>query len=62
MTPDEFANLADMLRRRSGLVLTPDKLALAKSRLAPVAHIFGFKTSRRCSPNFPIRAKRSPRP
>jgi chemotaxis protein methyltransferase CheR len=43
VTPDAFANLADMLRRRSGLVLTPDKLPLAKSRLAPVAHLFGFK-------------------
>jgi chemotaxis protein methyltransferase CheR len=43
MTPDAFANLADMLRRRSGLVLTPDKLPLAKSRLAPVAELFGFK-------------------
>src|ERR1700722_15039511 len=32
-----------MLRRRSGLVLTPDKLQLAKSRLTPVAHLFGFK-------------------
>jgi chemotaxis protein methyltransferase CheR len=43
VTPDAFANLADMLRRRSGLVLTPDKVALAKSRLAPVAQLFGFK-------------------
>ena len=43
MTPDAFANLADMLRRRSGLVLTPDKIQLANSRLAPVAHLFGFK-------------------
>ncbi|MGD0142913.1 MAG: protein-glutamate O-methyltransferase CheR [Rhizomicrobium sp.] len=43
MTPAAFADLADMLRRRSGLVLTPDKLPLAKSRLAPVAHLFGFK-------------------
>jgi chemotaxis protein methyltransferase CheR len=43
VTPDAFADLADMLRRRSGLVLTPDKLPLATSRLAPVAHLFGFK-------------------
>jgi chemotaxis protein methyltransferase CheR len=43
VTPDAFANLADMLRRRSGLVLTPDKIQLANSRLAPVAHLFGFK-------------------
>ena len=43
MTPDAFASLADLLRRRSGLVLTPDKIALAKSRLAPVAQLFGFK-------------------
>jgi chemotaxis protein methyltransferase CheR len=43
VTPDAFADLAELLRRRSGLVLTPDKLALAKSRLAPVAHLFGFR-------------------
>jgi chemotaxis protein methyltransferase CheR len=43
VTPAAFANLADMLRRRSGLVLTPDKMPLANSRLAPVAHLFGFK-------------------
>jgi len=43
VTHDAFADLADMLRRRSGLVLTQDKLALAKSRLAPVAHLFGFR-------------------
>ncbi|MGB8363014.1 MAG: CheR family methyltransferase [Rhizomicrobium sp.] len=39
----DFANLADLLRRRSGLLLTPDKAALAQSRLGPVAQLFGFK-------------------
>jgi chemotaxis protein methyltransferase CheR len=43
VTPADFVDLADLLRRRSGLVLTPDKLALAKSRLAPVADLFGFR-------------------
>jgi chemotaxis protein methyltransferase CheR len=43
--PQDFSNLADLLRRRSGLMLTPDKVALAKSRLAPVAHRFGFRSA-----------------
>lgn len=43
MTPHEFATLACLLRRRSGLLLTPDKIALTNRRLAPVAELFGFK-------------------
>ena len=45
MTPSEFANLADLVRRRSGLVLTPDKIRLAESKLAPIASRFGFRNS-----------------
>ncbi len=43
MTSEEFAHLADLLRRRSGLLLTPDKTVLAESRLARVARLYGFK-------------------
>lgn len=44
MDARDFANLADLLRRRSGLLLTPEKIALVESRLAPVVRRFGFKT------------------
>jgi chemotaxis protein methyltransferase CheR len=37
MKAAEFLFLADLLRRRSGLVLTPDKAYLVESRLGPVA-------------------------
>ncbi|MFP4361350.1 MAG: CheR family methyltransferase, partial [Alphaproteobacteria bacterium] len=37
MTPDDVRFLAELLRRRSGLALTPDKRYLLESRLAPVA-------------------------
>jgi chemotaxis protein methyltransferase CheR len=37
MNPEDFRFLADLLRRRSGLALTPDKTYLLESRLAPVA-------------------------
>jgi len=40
----DFAFLADLLKRRSGLVLTPNKMPLAGTRLLPVARRFGFKT------------------
>lgn len=39
----QFALLADVVRRRSGLALTPDKLSLVNSKLAPVAARFGFR-------------------
>jgi chemotaxis protein methyltransferase CheR len=43
VTPEEFAELSDLARRHSGLVLTPDKKSLARSRLKPVAQHFGFR-------------------
>src|SRR5271156_5622959 len=43
MTPNDFTNLADLVRRRSGLVLTPEKKTLAGNRLSPVARRFGFR-------------------
>ncbi len=43
MTSDEFAYLAEFLRRRSGLLLTAHKAHLIEGRLAPVARRFGFK-------------------
>jgi chemotaxis protein methyltransferase CheR len=45
VTPSEFSHLADLVRRRSGLVLTPDKMRLAESKLAPIARRFGFRRS-----------------
>jgi chemotaxis protein methyltransferase CheR len=43
MTPADLANLADLLHRRSGLVVTADKARLIESKLAPVARRFGFR-------------------
>ena len=37
MNAEDFGFLADLLRRRSGLALTPEKSYLLESRLAPVA-------------------------
>jgi chemotaxis protein methyltransferase CheR len=45
VTPTEFSYLADLVRRRSGLVLTPDKIGLAEGKLAPIASRFGFRKS-----------------
>lgn len=45
MTPHDFDNLADLVRRRSGLVLTPEKKTLAGNRLNPVARRFGFRNT-----------------
>lgn len=42
MSPQDFKNLSDMLRQRSGLVLGEDKAYLAESRLTPVARDWGF--------------------
>jgi chemotaxis protein methyltransferase CheR len=36
MTPADFDYLAQMLKRRSGLVVTPDKIYLLETRLLPV--------------------------
>jgi chemotaxis protein methyltransferase CheR len=43
MAPDDFAFLARLLRRRSGLVLTVEKRLLLERRLAPVMRRFDFK-------------------
>ena len=43
ITHAQFALLADVVRRRSGLALPPNKTELVNSKLAPVAARFGFK-------------------
>ncbi|HEY1707031.1 MAG TPA: protein-glutamate O-methyltransferase CheR [Rhizomicrobium sp.] len=43
MNTADFTFLTDLLRRRSGLALTPNKIPLVKSRLLPVARRFGFR-------------------
>jgi chemotaxis protein methyltransferase CheR len=43
MTPDDFAFLARLLRRRSGLSLTFDKKALLENRLETVMRRFDFR-------------------
>jgi len=43
MKPEDFERLANLLKRRSGLVITPDKGYLVESRLAPVAQKYGLK-------------------
>jgi chemotaxis protein methyltransferase CheR len=43
MKPDDFDYVAQMLKTRSGLVLTKDKSYLLESRLMPVARKRGFK-------------------
>ena len=40
----KFALLADVVRRRSGLLLPANKTDLVKSKLSPVATRFGFKS------------------
>ena len=42
MTPQDFDYLRQMLRQRSGLVLSAEKQYLAESRLLPVARKHGF--------------------
>ena len=42
MTPQEIALIADLVRRRSGVVVDVDKTYLIESRLAPVARREGF--------------------
>tara|TARA_R110000787_G_scaffold63679_3_gene143390 strand:- start:131418 stop:132230 length:813 start_codon:yes stop_codon:yes gene_type:complete len=37
MTPDRFTYISELLRERSGLVLTPEKSYLLESRLTPLA-------------------------
>jgi len=43
MSPDDFTFLVRLLRRRSGLWLTPAKRDLVERRLAPLMHRFGFR-------------------
>jgi len=43
VSPEDFSFLARLLRRRSGLVLSPAKLDLVERRLAPVMRRFGFR-------------------
>jgi chemotaxis protein methyltransferase CheR len=43
MTPDDFAFLARLLRRRSGLSLTLDKTTLVESRVETVMRRFDFR-------------------
>jgi chemotaxis protein methyltransferase CheR len=43
MTPDDFAFLAQLLKDRSGLVLTRDKAYLLENRLMPVVRARKFK-------------------
>ena len=45
MNQKDFAYLAELLHRRSGLVLTQQKTHLVEGRLAPVMSRFGFKES-----------------
>jgi chemotaxis protein methyltransferase CheR len=41
--PDDFEYLAELLRRRAGIVLGRQKSHMAQSRLQPVVRRFGFK-------------------
>jgi chemotaxis protein methyltransferase CheR len=45
MNEGAFGNLSDLVRRRAGITLTRDKAHAIARRLAPVAHIFGFRNS-----------------
>lgn len=42
MNPDDFKYLADTVRHRSGIVLTPEKMYLVESRLLPLARSRGL--------------------
>ncbi len=44
MKPDDFNFLAALLKRQSGLVVSPDKLYLVESRLMPIARKRGAET------------------
>jgi chemotaxis protein methyltransferase CheR len=43
MTPAEFEILAQLLKRRSGIALAPDRMRFAVGRLTPLAALYGFK-------------------
>ena len=42
MSPEEITVLTELVRRRSGVIIDPDKAYLVESRLAPVARREGF--------------------
>lgn len=42
MSADGFRDIAELVRRRSGIVLTPDKTYLLETRLGPVLQRFGL--------------------
>jgi chemotaxis protein methyltransferase CheR len=44
MKPDDFTFLAQLVRRRSGLVLRSNKVSFIESRLSTVLRRFGFRT------------------
>jgi len=44
MTSGNYDYIRDMVKERSGLVVTPDKTYLIETRLAPVARSHGFET------------------
>ena len=44
MSPEDFGLLRDILRERSGLVVTPEKMYLLESRLTPLARERGMAT------------------
>ena len=44
MSPDDLQFLAQVVRRRSGLLLPPHKSHLIESRLSPVMRRFGFRS------------------
>ena len=56
MTPEEIALVADLCRRRSGVMVDADKTYLIESRLAPVARREGFSRRPRSDPRNPASA------
>jgi chemotaxis protein methyltransferase CheR len=45
MSPESFAFFADVVKRRSGVALTPDRAAFVESRLRPIAWRRGFRST-----------------
>ncbi len=44
MTPEEFEFLSTLVKKRSGLALTTDKIYLLETRLQPIARGRGYQT------------------
>ncbi len=42
MTPDEFKHLTTLVKDRSGILLTPEKMYLVESRLLPIVRKLGL--------------------